>query len=83
MILFDFKLLSQREQLDLLYEQGVYIGKRRQGETTILLYQLESFYVEIFYSKYRYHVLAVRSFSSMHRLDPYLSQVNVESLVNI
>lgn len=83
MTIFDFKLLSQREQLDLLYEQGVYVGKRKQGDTTVILYQLESFYVEIFYSKYRCFILAVSCFSSMHRLDPYLSQVDVEHLVNI
>lgn len=82
MKLFDFKLLSQREQVDLLYSQGVYIGKKKQGTTVILLYQVDSFYVEIYYSKYRCHVLCVRCFTCTLRLDPYLDQIDVEPFVN-
>lgn len=83
MTLFDFKLLSQREQLDLLYQQGVYIGKQKKVDVTVLLYQLDSFYIEIYYRKYRCYVLGVRCFTTMERLDPYLEQIAVDNLVNI
>ena len=83
MTLFDFQLFAQREQLDLLYQQGVYIGKQKKIDTVALLYQLDSFYVEIYYRKYRCHVLALRCFTAMEKLDPYLDQVPVDNLVNI
>jgi hypothetical protein len=81
MTLFDFQLLRQNEKVDVLYEQGVYIGKRKQGEATVLLYQLDSFYVEVFYKKYRCYVTKLHCFSSTSLLDPYLHQIDVESLV--
>ncbi len=81
MTLFDFKLLENSEKIDVLYEQGVYIGKRREGNGTVLLYQLESFYVEVFYKKHRRYVARVHCFSSTALLDPYLEQIHVAYLV--
>ena len=81
MTLYEFKLLSGNEQLDILYNQGVYIGKRKHGKETIVLYQLESFYVELFYIKYRCYVRRIHCFHSTLLLDPYLEGMNVEHLV--
>ena len=82
MTLFDFKLLAENDQLDLLYKEGVYIGKRKHNEIIVLLYQLDSFYVEVFYKKYRYYVQEVRCTDRTDCLDPYLEQINVEQLVS-
>jgi hypothetical protein len=78
---FDFKLLDQVEQINLLHEEGVYIGKRKINYCCVLLYQLESFYVEVFYKKYRCSVSKIHCFSSTRLLDPYLEQIDVEHLV--
>jgi len=78
MTLFEFKLLSDEAQLELLYKEGVYIGKRKEHGKTILLYQLESFYVELFYKKYRYFVSDIMCTDSTTCLEPYLEQINVE-----
>jgi len=78
MKLFEFRLLSDEEQLELLYTEGVYIGKRKENGKTILLYQLDSFYVEVFYKKYRYFVGEVRCTDSTSCLEPYLDQINIE-----
>jgi hypothetical protein len=48
MKLCDFQLLSRHEKIDILYEQGVYLGKRKEGASSVLLYQLDSFYIEVF-----------------------------------
>ena len=81
MTLFDFQLLDNSEKMDLLYEQGVYIGKRKETDQSILLYQVESFYVEVFYKKHRRFVSRLHCFSSTALLDPYLEQIHVEHLV--
>lgn len=78
---FDFSLLEENEQLDILYHEGVYIGKRKEGLRNILLYQLESFYVEVYYLKHRSHPDKIRCFRSTVFLDPYLENFPVHHLV--
>ncbi len=81
MNLFDFQLLPYHEKIDTLYEQGVYLGKRKMDDLTVLLYQLDGYYIEIFYKKHRCYVTKVNVFSSTSLLDPYLDQIAVEPFV--
>ncbi len=81
MTLEEFKLLTQDEQVRLLYEDGVYIGKRKLERTAVLLYQLEGFYAEVYYYKYRCLIASIRCFAETDRLDPYLAQIKVKHLV--
>jgi len=82
MTLFDFQVSPIPEQVAVLYEQAVYIGKRKQGGQIALLYQLDSFYVEVFYRTYRRYVAHIRCSASTALLDPYLEQIDVEKLVS-
>lgn len=81
MRLNEFQQLQESRQVTLLYEQGVYIGKRRLGSTVIILYQLEGFYAEVVYRTYRREIRRIVSFSETARLDPYLAGIDVEHLV--
>jgi hypothetical protein len=81
MTMFDFSLLSRSEQADLLYNEGVYVGKQKRPGQTILLYQLKSFYAEIYYHRYRSHVTRIHCFTSTTLLDPYLKDISLEELV--
>ena len=81
MKMHDFQLLPEQDQIDILYQYGVYVGKRKEAFSVILLYQFESFYVEVFYRKYRSHVNRLHCFESTDLLDPYLEQIDVENLV--
>ncbi len=81
MTLYEFQLLSERDQLDLLHAEGTYIGKRREGEQPVLLFQLEGFYVEIVYQKHRSQILQMRSFTTTSRLEPYLNQIDITESV--
>ena len=81
MRLSEFDLLSCEKQLTILYQQGIYIGKRKVDEFTKLLFQLESFYVEITYVSYRLSIHRVYYCESTSVLDPYLEQIEVEYLV--
>ena len=78
----DFRLMPQAEQLDLLYTTGVFIGKRKLGHISVLLYQLEDFYVEVHYKKHRCFASRIHCFRSTKYLDPYLEQIELEHLVN-
>ncbi|WP_132055827.1 hypothetical protein [Pseudocnuella soli] len=79
---FDFSLLSQHDQMDLIYTTGVYLGKYKFGRVVKVLYQLDYFYIEIAYRKYRSHIESVRCFESTEPLDPYLERINIEELIS-
>ena len=81
MTIYEFRLFDDWEQLDLLRKEGLYIGKRKEKHLIALLYQLDSFYVEIFYHKYRFQVVRLRCTRSTSILHPYLEQIDVEALV--
>ena len=78
----DFQSLPVQEQVNILYHQGVYIGKRKASRLTVLLYQLESFYVEVYYRKYRHLISCIRCSESTALLDPYLEQIEIEIWVS-
>ncbi len=75
-----FDILNTREQVDELYAKGVYIGKQTLQTTVVLLYQLESFYVEVHYLKFRLHVGQIVCSDSTEILNPYLLQINLSEL---
>ena len=81
MKLLEFQLLSQDEQIIILYQQGVYIGKKRQGDRTRLLFQLDSFYVEVIYTSYRRSIHRIHISDSTAILEPYLEQIKIEYFV--
>lgn len=81
MRLHDFTRLPENEKVALLYEQGVYIGKRRQSDTVVVLYQLDGFYAEVFYRTYRREIDHISCFSGTTRLDPYLTKMDVVQLI--
>jgi hypothetical protein len=51
MKLVDFFTLPGFKQLNHVYQNGAYIGKRLQDGLEVLLYQLDGFYIEIYYSR--------------------------------
>ena len=82
MTISDFSLLKLTDQLAFLYEEGVYLGKRKSGQTTVLLYQLQNTYIEIFYIRYRRIVGDIRFSASTDILDPYLSSIEIGNLLD-
>lgn len=82
MTLNEFALLQQKEQIEVLYQYGVYQGKRKLGGKAVVLYQLESFYVELVYRQYRVQVAGVWAFEDTKGIEPYLAQIDIEELIN-
>jgi len=80
--MYEFQKLEENEQLTILYNEGVYLGKRREGTKVVLLYQIEGFYAEVFYRIYRQYVSKIHLSGNTSILDPYLEQFDVASLVN-
>jgi hypothetical protein len=59
---------------------AVHVGERFDEEHTIILYQVDGFYVEVLYHKESNVIMKIRSFSNINLLDPYLKEVSIEEL---
>lgn len=77
MTLHQFHELDEMEQVEALWEHGVLIADRDEGEYKLILYQIDAFYVEVWYHKQYNVVRKYRPFSSIEILGPYLDQLNV------
>lgn len=80
MTLYQFNALDETEQHEAVWNNGVHVGDRVEGECKIILYQLFSFYVEIYYHTEFNALRRLRSFSSTQCLDTYISDINLKSL---
>jgi hypothetical protein len=77
---YDFLQLDETEQLELLWYNGEQIGRRKEEEHLILLYQVEGFYVEVFYNSKERAIKKYVSFESVERLEPYLEKIDISSV---
>ena len=80
MTLSQFNALDEMEQA-LVVCKGVHIAHRQDDEYRILLYSIDSFYVEVFHNKKHSMITKFRSFSSTDLLMPYLEGIDITGLV--
>lgn len=82
MNVFDFHSLSEKEQLDTLEEKGVLIAERNGAFFySIKLYQIDGFYVELYFHTHFNVVVNINCFSNTDCLDPYLENIDVDALI--
>jgi hypothetical protein len=76
----EFDKLEEALQFDLLHRDGVYVGKRKSGKQTVILFQLYGFYVEVYYKQYRKVIDHIVTSDETDILQPYLDQIQVRDL---
>ena len=81
MTLYQFNTLDETEQHNAVWNHGVMVGDRVEGEHRVILYQLFSFYVELYYHVKMNVLLRLCSFSNTESLDVYLDQIDLKSLI--
>lgn len=81
MTLYDYALLSPEEQADATWKHGAFIAVGDMGPTKVLLYQLQSFYVEVYYNCERGEIERFRYFDSVDHLEPYLAAIDLSDLL--
>lgn len=79
MTLYQFNALDEMEQAQTAWE-GTHLGNRSHENFDVLLYQVDSFYVEIFYEREFNTIAKLRSFSSTDQLTPYFSQIDISGI---
>ena len=79
MTLCQFNQLDENEQAEAVWS-GAHIAERHNEEFDILLYHIDSIYVEVFYDREYNVIRRLRSFTSTDQLRPYLEKVNLKGL---
>jgi hypothetical protein len=75
--ILDFNLLDEQGKADTLWE-GTFLGDRFDGQQHVQLYNLSSFFVEVFYDAERNSITGFYAFSSTKKLDPYLGRLRFQ-----
>ena len=68
--------LYEMQQAEAIWS-GVHIADQEDQEHKILLYQIDSFYVELYYHKELNVIRRFRPFNSVDQLQPYIDQINI------
>jgi hypothetical protein len=81
MTLAQFNKLKIEEQQKAVLINGVFLGERKDPPLRMMLYDMENFYVEVFFLS-RYNKVAWFSgFQSTKKLEPYLQKIDVSSIL--
>ena len=78
MTIDQFYDLDEMERHEALWEHGVIIGDRIDNEHKIILYQVFSFYVELYYHIANNALRKLTAFDELEKLDAYILQFNLK-----
>lgn len=76
MTLLDFLQLNLQGRIEAT-EKAVCIRGRKENDFFVLLFQLNSFYIEVFYHHILRTVCGVFGFDDVAELDPYLDEIQL------
>lgn len=76
-----FNTLCQHKHLKNVLLDGVFIADRHEEERMALLFQINSYYVEVIFNTEGNEVLDSRSFENVDELDPYLQCVSLSGVL--
>ena len=82
MTLHQFNRLCENKQRETLVCEGTLLAKRAYGSYSIALFQVDSFYIEVWYTKKGLDIGLVRAFDSTDELEPYLNEIDIADVVN-
>ncbi len=75
-----FRSLPKDIQRNVVKHCGVFLFGRTGVGVNVKLYQVEGFYVEIYFDEKMSEATRIRSFEDTRHLDPYLRMVDVSEL---
>lgn len=82
MTLHHFKALAQDKQRKALLQRGAFVADRVTDIFCVYLFQVDEFYVEIFFLRESDEIVWIKSFECTDELEPYLNHINISSLLN-
>ena len=77
---YHWQALDEMQQAEAVWS-GTLLGDRQEELHTVLLYQIDGFYVEVYFNKEHGKRVRFRAFSTPDQLIPYLEYINIEELL--
>jgi hypothetical protein len=81
MDLQQFRSASQKAQEKLVKWRGVFLMERKSLGVSVLLYQVDGFYVEVFYSPTTDTINFIKSFEDMDGIEAYLTKIDISEVM--
>ena len=84
MMIFQFNDLTECQQAGVIKKYGVLIQDRIEGEARVFLYQLDSFYIELFHDineTTTKPLRILRTFKDSKQLDCYVLNIDTSALL--
>ena len=78
--LYQFNVLLKKEKIAKVWNEGNFVSDRKDNNFSVLLYQVEAFYVELYYNGQENVIDKLRSFSSTNQLEPYLTHIDISDI---
>lgn len=80
MKLQQFRSAPPEAQERLVKRRGVFLMERKSLGVSVLLFQLDAFYVEVFYNTATETVSFVKSFEDMDGIEAYLDRIDISQV---
>ena len=80
MTILQFRSLSRDIQRQVVQKNGSYLLCHSDNDSIVKLYQINGFYVELFFDLRMSAVTRIDCFDDPNRLEPYLRQVDVSEV---
>ena len=75
---YAFNCLLREARAELVWQQGRFLAIRQEMSCSVVLYHLESFFAEVWYSPEDNQIALVHGFESRKLLEPYLDTIDLE-----
>ncbi|HZH37343.1 MAG TPA: hypothetical protein VEX65_08710 [Flavisolibacter sp.] len=83
MNLREFVVLEKEEQVNEIKRSGSFLFIRQEGGIDVVLYQIESFYAEVYFEGESKKSFRIKSFDDTGSLDVYLRNINLSELQHL
>jgi hypothetical protein len=80
MTLVAFGLLNKEQQINVIKQEGIFLYVRNEAGVDIILYQVGSFYAEVFFEAEGAEKVLIKSFEDTELLHTYLQKINISEL---
>ena len=76
-----FNQLPIEEQQSAVLNDGVFMAERKDFPLRMMLYDMNSYYVEVFFLSRNNKAAWFNAFDSMEKLEPYLTSINISPVL--
>lgn len=81
MTIHEFNLLDDTSKGQAIIKYGVLLAERLCMDLQLALYQIDGFYVEVYFNSTYKVIQGLKSFDDIRTLEPYLEKIDINELL--